>query len=168
LIYAKGLENGDVLINCYLIGGTQFEPIKLVSISQENLTEEIKEKPISPEMVVLVRQDIRTFWNDVYDVEIKVFDKTINPKPQFHHSLGAIDEAEIFVVLKNELDEELTQFSGKSDSRGYWEGSYFVQQNLVPGGTYFVEVNVNYLDSINFQKFETLFVADSRSSDSSD
>ena len=168
LVYAKGLENGDFLINSYLIGGTQFEPIRLVSISQESLTEGIKEKPISPEMIVLVRQDIRTFWNDVYDVEIKVFDKTINPKPQFHQSLGAIDKADIEVVLKNELEEELTKITGKTDSRGYWEGNYFVQQNLVPGGMYLVEVNVNYLDSINFQKFDTFFVADTRASDSSD
>lgn len=168
LIYARGLENGDFLINSYLIGGTQFEPIRLVSISQESPIEEIKEKPISPEMIVLVRQDIRTFWNDVYDVEIKVFDKTINPKPQFHQSLGAINKADINVVLKNELGEELTQITGKTDSRGYWEGNYFVKQNLVPGGKYLVEVNVNYLDSINFQKFDTFFIADTKASDSSD
>ena len=168
LIYAKGLEDGNFLINSYLIGGTQFEPIKLVSISQEVPNEVIKEKSISPEMVVLVRQDIRTFWNETYDLEIKVFDKTINPKPQFHQSLGAINQADINVILKNKLDEELTQFSGKSDSRGYWEGNYFVRQNIVPGGKYIVEVNVNYLDSINFQKLETFFVADSRASGSSD
>lgn len=167
LIYAKGIENGRFLINSYLIGGTQFEPIRLVSISQEGPSEEFKEKPISPEIIVLVRQDIRTFWNDVYDLEIKVFDKTINPKPQFHQSLGAIDQADINIKLKNDLGEELTHFSGKTNSRGYWEGNYFVQQNIVPGGTYNVEVNVNYLDSINFQKFETFFVADTRASDSS-
>ncbi len=168
LIYAKGLENGDFLINSYLIGGTQFEPIKLSSISQEEASEEINDKPISPEMIVLIRQDVRTFWNDVYDLEIKVFDKMINPKPQFYQSLGAIDQADINIILKNKIGEELTQFSGKTDSRGYWDGNYFVQQNLVPGGTYIVEVNVNYLDASNFQNFETFFVADTRASDSSD
>lgn len=168
LIYAKGIENGNFLINSYLIGGTVFEPIRLVSISQEGSNEKSMDRPISPEIIVLVRQDIRTFWNDVYDLEIKVFDKTINPKPQFHQSLGAIDQADINIILKNELDEELTKFSGKTDTRGYWEGNYFVRQNIVPGGTYDVEVNVNYLDSNNFQKFETFFIADTRASDSSD
>ena len=168
LIYAKGLENESFLINSYLIGGTQLEPIRLVSISQDEPIEEIKEKSISPEMIVLVRQDIRTFWNDVYDLEIKVFDKAINPKPQFHQSLGAIDKADINIILKNKFDEQITQFSGTTDSRGYWDGNYFVRQNLVPGGTYVVEVSVNYLDSVNFQKFDTFFISDTRASDSSD
>ena len=163
LIYAKGLEDGSFIINSYLIGGNQLEAIKLVSISPEDEKEGF-DKSIPTEMIVLVRQDIRTFWNDTYDLEIKVFDKAINPKPQFYQSLGAIDQADIKVILKNNLGEELTQFSGKTNSKGYWEGNYFVLQNSVPGGTYTVEVNVDYLSSNNFQKLYTVFVSDSRSS----
>ncbi len=163
LIYAKGLEDRSFLINSYWIGGNQLEAIKLVSISPEDEQGEFNDKPIPTEMIVLVRQDIRTFWNDTYDLEIKVFDKAINPKPQFYQSLGAIDQADIKIILKNNLGEELTQFSGKTDSRGYWEGNYFVQQNSVPGGTYTVEVNVDYLISNNYQKLDTVFVSDSRS-----
>ena len=168
LIYAKGVEDGSFLINSYLIGGNQLEAIKLFSISPEDEQEKLNDETIPTEMIVLVRQDIRTFWNDTYDLEIKVFDKSINPKPQFYQSLGAIDQADIKVILKNKLGEELTQFSGKTDSRGYWEGSYFVRQNSVLGGTYTVEVNVDYFNSSNSQKLDTVFVSDSRSSAASD
>ena len=120
------------------------------------------------ETIVLVQQDIRTFRNDNYDIEIKVFDKAINPKPQFYQSFGAIENANIQVTLKDLEGNQLTQFTGQTNSRGFWEGDYFVLQNLVAGGTYLVEVNVDYLDSNNFQQLETLIVSDTRSSDSSD
>ena len=113
-------------------------------------------------MIVLVKQDIKTFWNDTYDIEIKVFDKAINPNPQFYQSLGAINQAEVKVTLKDVDGIELTQFSGQTNSKGFWDGDYFVLQNLVSGGTYIVEVNVTYLESTNFQSFETFIISDTK------
>lgn len=167
LIYAKGLNENQFEINVYLIGSNQLEPIKFVSVTQEekNVVKKDESKPI--EMIVLVRQDIRTFWNDTYDLEIKVFDKEINPNPKFYQSLGAIEKADIGVILKNSDDKILTQFNGKTDSKGYWKGDYFVLQNLVVGGNYIVEVNVNYLDSNNFQELETFIISDTRDAKSS-
>ena len=118
-------------------------------------------------MIVLVQQDIKTFWNDTYDIEIKVFDKAVNPNPQFYQSLGAISQAEIDVTLKNLDGEELTRLTGQTNSNGFWDGDYFVHQNLVSGGRYFVEVNVSYSDSNNLQKFETFIIADTRDAKSS-
>ena len=101
LIYAKGIGGDQFTINTYLIGSDQLEPVKLVtkSFEEEKLVKKGDSKPV--EIIVLVRQDIRTFWNDTYDLEIKVFDKEINPKPQFYQSLGAIDQADINVTLKD-------------------------------------------------------------------
>ncbi len=110
----------------------------------------------------MVQQDIKTFWNDVYNIEIKVFDKAINPNPQFYQSLGAINQAEIDVTLKNLDGEKLTKLTGQTNSKGFWDGDYFVFQNLVAGGTYIVEVNVTYLNSNNFQSFETFIISDIR------
>ena len=43
LIYAKGLENDEFLINSYLLGSNQLDPIKLTTIPiQPNVSSEIK------------------------------------------------------------------------------------------------------------------------------
>jgi hypothetical protein len=111
-------------------------------------------------MIVLVQQDFKTFWNDTYDIEIKVFDKAINPNPQFYQSLGAINQAEIDVTLKDLDGEELTNLTGQTNSKGFWDGNYLVFQNIVVGGKYIVEVDVTYLESNNFQSFETFIISD--------
>lgn len=168
LIYAKGVGNNQFLINSYLLGSAKLDPIKLSLIPIESdVAPEIQNDLIPTEMIVLVQQDTRTFWNENYDIEIKVFDKTKNPKPQFYQSLGTINQAEINVSLKNIEGVELTQLGGHTNSKGYWEGNYFFPQNLVPGGTYLVEVNVAFLESNNFQKFETFFVSDTGNAKSS-
>ena len=167
LIYAKSIGDKGFRINSYLLGGDQLEAIKLTSVFMEK--EIIIPENDSPkiETIVLVQQDIRTFWNDNYDIEIKVFDKAINPKPQFYQSFGSIENANIQVTLKDNEGNLLTQFTGQTNSRGFWEGDYFVLQNLVKGGTYVVEVNVNHLDSNNFQQLQTIIVSDTRASDGS-
>jgi hypothetical protein len=167
LIYAKGLGNGDYLINSYLLGSNQLNPIRLVTVPTQDITTEIEDNSLPIEMIVLVQQDIRTFWNDTYNIEIKVFDKAINSNPRFYQSLGAIDQAKIEVILKDMDGEKLTQFTGQTNSKGFWDGDYFVSQNLVSGGTYSVEVNVTYLESNNFQKFETFIISDTKDAKSS-
>ena len=168
LIYAKGLENDKFLINSYLLGSNQLDPIKLETIPiQPNVSSEIKSNLIPTEMIVLVQQDVRTFWNENYDIEIKVFDKSINSKPQFYQSLGAINQAKIDVTLNDLEGFELIHLTGQTNSKGFWNGDYFVSQNLVPGGMYNVEVSVSFLDSNNLQQFETLIIADTSNSKNS-
>ncbi|MEJ2260083.1 MAG: hypothetical protein P8X83_00260 [Nitrosopumilaceae archaeon] len=165
LIYAQGLGNDQYRINSYLVGNHQLDPIKLESIPNQEIKIMEQENLKSLETIVLVQQDIRTFWNDVYDIEIKVFDKTINPNPKVYESRGAIEGADIKVNLKNIDGKEISQLTGKTNSKGFWEGDYFVLQNLVSGGTYTVEVNVSYLDSNNFQQLETIIVSDTSPDD---
>jgi hypothetical protein len=167
LIYAKGIENEHYLINSYLLGSNQLNAIRLVTVPTQDVITEIEDNSLPIEMIVLVQQDIRTFWNDTYDIEIKVFDKAINSNPRFYQSLGAIDQAKIEVILKDMDGEKLTQFTGQTNSKGFWDGDYFVFQNLVSGGTYSVEVSVTYLESNNFQKFETFIISDTKDAKSS-
>ena len=168
LIYAKGLGNNQFIINSYLLGSAHLDPIKLSTIPIESdVSSEIKTDSVPTEMIVLVQQDTKTFWNENYDIEIKVFDKAKNPKPQFYQSLGTINQAEINVTLKNIDGVELTQLTGQTNSKGYWQGNYFFPQNLVSGGTYLVEVNVAFFESNNFQEFETFFISDTGNAKSS-
>lgn len=167
LIYAKGLGGEQFRINSYLLGSNNLDPINLATIPNQKITNEKQDDSKPIETIVLVQQDVRTFWNDVYDIEIKVFDKTINSSPKFYESLGAVNDADIKVILKNNEGKELTQLTGKTNSKGFWEGNYFVLQNLITGGKYTVEVNVSYLDSNNFQQFETFIVSDTRDAKSS-
>jgi len=164
LIYAKGIGNEHYLINIYLLGGNQLDPIRLETVPTQDATTGIKEdvKPI--EMIVLVQQNFKTFWNENYNIAIKVFDKDINQNPQFYQSFGTVNLAEIDVTLKELDGGKLTKLTGQTNSKGFWNGSLFVNQNLMPGGKYIVEVDVTYLDSNNFQKFETFIVSDTRSS----
>jgi hypothetical protein len=163
LIYAKGIGNEHYLINSYLLGGNQLDPIKLETVTTQDVTTEIKDDTKPIEMIVLVQQNFRTFWNENYNIAIKVFDKDINPNPQFYQSFGAINQAGIDVTLKELDGEKSTKLTGQTNSKGFWNGSVFVHQNLLPGGKYMVEVDVTYLDSNNFQKFETFIVSDTRS-----
>jgi len=160
LIYAKGLGDGNYLINSYLLGGNQLDPIKLVTVPIEDVIPRVEGNPVPLELIVLVQQDIRTFWNDNYDIEIKVFNKAVNPNPQFYQSLGAVEQAEVNLTLKDIDGMEITHLSGQTNSRGYWDGDYFVNQNLVSGGEYLVQVNVSYLGAKNFLSFETFIVSD--------
>ena len=160
LIYAKGLGNESYLINSYLLGSNQLDSIRLETVSSEDIVPVLEDNSTPLEMIVLVQQDIKTFWNDPYDIEIKVFDKAINPNPQFYQSLGAINQAEIDVTLKDLDGEELTNLTGQTNSKGFWDGDYFVLQNIVVGGKYIVEVDVTYLESNNFQSFETFIISD--------
>jgi hypothetical protein len=160
LIYAKGLGNEKFLINSYLLGSNQLDPIRLETVPSEDITLVLEDNLTPLELIVLVQQDIKTFWNDTYDIEIKVFDKAINPNPQFYQSLGAVDQAEIKVTLKDNQGIKLTQFSGQTNVKGFWDGNYFVLQNLVSGGEYFVQVDVTYFESNNSQSFETFIISD--------
>ena len=164
LIYAKGLGNEQYLINSYLLGSSQLDAIRLETVPSEDITLVLEDNLTPIELIVLVQQDIKTFWNDTYDIEIKVFDKAINPNPQFYQSLGAVDQAEIKVILKDSQGIELTQFSGQTNAKGFWDGDFFVLQNLVSGGEYFVQVDVTYLESNNSQSLETFIISDSRDS----
>jgi len=168
LIYAKGLENDKFLINSYFLGGNQLDPIKLTTIPiQTDISSEIKTISIPKEMIVLVQQDIRSFWNENYDIEIKVLDKSVNPNPQFYQSLGAINQAEVDVTLTDLDGIELAHLTGQTNSKGFWKGDYFISQNLVSGGKYSVEVSVTYLGSNNLQKSETIIIADTSNSKNS-
>ncbi len=163
LIYAKGLGNENYLINSYLLGSNQLDPIRLETIPTQDATTEIKDDTKPIEMIVLVQQNFKTFWNEKYNIAIKVFDKDINPNPQFYQSFGAINQAEIDVTLKDLDGEKSAKLTGQTNSKGFWNESLFVNQNLVQGAKYIVEVDVTYLDSNNFQKFETFVVSDTRS-----
>jgi len=164
LIYANGIGNEHYLINSYFLGSNQLDPIRLETVPTQDATTGIEENTKSTEMIVLVQQNFKTFWKENYNIAIKVFDKEINPKPQFYESFGAINQAEIEVTFKDLDGEKITELTGQTNSKGFWNGSVFVNQNLAAGGKYIVEVDVTYLNSNNFQKFETFVVADTRSS----
>jgi len=164
LIYANGIGNEHYLINSYLLGSNQLDPIRLETIPTLEDANGIKEDTKPIEMIVLVRQNFKTFWKENYNIAIKVFDKDINQNPQFHQSFGAVNQAEIVVTLKELNGERSVKLTGQTNSKGFWNGSLFVNQNIIPGGKYIVEVDVTYLDSNNFQKFETFVVSDTRSS----
>ena len=164
LIYANGIGNENYLINSYFLGSNQLDPIRLETVPTLDATTGMEEDTKPVEMVVLVQQNFKTFWRENYNIAIKVFDKEVNPKPQFYESFGAINQAEIEVTLKDLDGEKITNLTGQTNSKGFWNGSVFVNQNLAAGGKYIVEVDVTYLNSNNFQKFETFVVADTRSS----
>ena len=161
LIYAQGKGNDQYQINLYILDGTGLNRITLMTndVSEEKMSI-IKDEEILPDMSVIIKHNDRTFWQQNYVIEIKVIDKNQNTTPAFHESLGAIENADVTVVLTDEENLELTNLTGKTNDSGYWMHEFFIEQNLVHGGKYFVEVTTSYLGITNIQTLETFIVAE--------
>lgn len=149
LIYARNMGENEFTINLYFLDGAGLKAIKLVtdtkSISDKIIpTTKEKETTDTPKLTVLVQQDSKNYWRENYDVSVKVFNKEINPNPEFHKSLGAIQSASVIVTLYNQDGKTITTLNGTTDSKGFWKGKYLIEDNLAQQGKYTVNVDVSY------------------------
>ena len=111
----------------------------------ESLQTDLKESITKPELVMLIKQDFRNYWNRNYDIFVKVFDKKINPNPAFDQSLGTVNGAVVNVTLTHEDGSQTKKISGITDKNGYWNGKQYFAENLSKPGKYFVNITVHHL-----------------------
>ena len=53
----------------------------------------------------------------------------------------------------------------KTSDKGYWEGEFYVTENIIPGGVYFVDISAEYLGNKISERYETIIVPGSSDSD---
>jgi len=174
VVYARNIGGNDYRINVYTFDRGfvkqtftgSLESIQTPVISQEQVqeTELVQEK--LPELIMLVEQDIRTFWRDYYTISAKVFDATLNPTPQFHDGFGSIDGVDISVTITPEDESETYKLEGTTHSRGFFEGEQYFPENLSIPGKYFVNIVAYYKGAVTSQNLETFLLGEVKGSDS--
>jgi len=169
IIYARNVGDNNYSINLYTIEKGDFKKQTFTAIL-ESITAETtptKEKietstmvepEEKPDLEVMVFQDQTTYWMQNYDITLKVFDKKINPTPQFDRRLGGVEGADIFVTMTHESGLEVRNFGGKTDSTGFWKGSEYMVENISRPGKYLVNVVVSYLGQTVSQDYVTFVV----------
>lgn len=93
------------------------------------------------ELILTYKQDQRSYWNDNYDIYVKVFDKSANPNPKYDDFGGLLKDASVNVEL---LDGNGKKYliNGTS-SFGVWHGSKLFIENISLPGTYKVTINAS-------------------------
>ena len=106
-----------------------------------------------PELIILVEQDLRNYWKDNYDIDVKVFDKKLNPNPKFLDTWGAIKDAKVTVTLAPQDGSSKDVLSGQTSEIGLWNGDYLIPDNKKIG-KYLVGVDAEYQGSHASQTLE--------------
>ncbi len=110
--------------------------------------------PLKPkkELVVAFKHDERNYWNDNYDVYVKVFDKKINPNPKFDDFKGLIKNTIVITEIVDQNGKKYT-LSGKSHY-GEWHGTKYFPENVSFPGKYIVNITAVYENSEQSQLSE--------------
>jgi hypothetical protein len=140
--------------------------LKQVIKSQTEKTEKtghdvLIEKQVMPrqkkELTMEVNHNFRNYWNENYKVFVKVFDKSINPRPNFDDYFGTLDGVQINVTLANLDGTSKYAFGGVTKNNGYWEGSQYLPENISRPGKYNVTVVATRGDDVTSKSF-TMFL----------
>jgi len=159
----KNSELGNYKINLYLASDSGQEKFSVNTDIQRDDDKNIekivtiKEKSqYVPILKMTSSHDFRTFWNDVFNIDVQTFDGRHNSNPKESNFNGRIDGVDISVLLS--LDETLiTTLSGITANNGNWKGEYFFKENLSAPGEYDVDVIASYLGE-TVSESSTMFV----------
>ena len=177
IIYARNVGDNNYSINLYTIenGGFKKQTFTAIleSITAETIpikekieTSTIVEPEEKPDLEVIAFQDHTTYWRENYDISLRVFDKKINPIPQFERSFGGVEGVDISVTMTHESGLEVRNFGGKTDSTGYWKGSEFFIENISMPGKYLVTLVASYLGQTVSQDYIAFVIGQVRIVDS--
>lgn len=150
-IYARYAGGNDYVLNVYTIDNgfkKQTFTATLESIyvlEQKKSTESLEPKTIEelPEMKLLVKQTDRVYWQYSYFITVRVFDAELNQFNNFDQNWGYLPAIDILVEIFKPDNELLTSMSGKTGNTGYFEGQYYIVENLIHRGDYTVNVTAD-------------------------
>lgn len=100
----------------------------------------INHKPIEvkSELVLAYKQDFRNYWNEKYDITVKVFDKKLNPNPRFDDFGGIVKDPVVKVIA---LDQKGKVYEIPGNTKyGVWKGQFVFKENLTLPGKYQVNI----------------------------
>lgn len=104
------------------------------------------------DLIVVTKQDYRNYWNENYDIYVKVFDKKLNPTPNFDDFYGTIGGATVNVTLSHSDGSAIQKISGVTDKNGFWHGEQYFPENISKPGKYLVNVIVSFLSGTTEKK----------------
>lgn len=119
--------------------------LKDEKINRERQTKQFIPKPITPqkqELITLYKQDQRNYWNENYDIFVKVFDKRLNPRPNFDDFQGLIKDSNVSVLLQDPRGK--TYSIQMKNDYGVWSGSQYFIENISIPGNYKARINTSY------------------------
>jgi len=114
----------------------QEAPVVVPEIKEPILT--VEEDPIPIKAVIL--QPHSTYWRSTYNINIKVFEADQNSRNDYWYRGYLVPDVPIVVDITHENGNHLTTIQGKTDQSGHFEGQYYIIENLVQAGKYFVHV----------------------------
>ncbi len=132
---------GEILIVFLKDNNPNFQMVMVVSegkFHKGSLIPKIEPiKEYNPDLIITSNNDLTTYWNSFYEIDVQVFDGNINQDPKSHEFDGRIDVANITVNIS--LDgQDIATLEGVT-SNGHWQGEYFISYHT-PSGEYNVEI----------------------------
>jgi len=112
-------------------------------IIEEIKTQEVKNIYI-PELLLNFSHDFRTYWTDTFNIDVQSYDAHINDDPKTNFFEGRLANANVTVLLSTVDGQTITTINGVTSEKGYWDGSYYVPQNITPPGEYVVDILLSY------------------------
>ena len=166
-ISAKNNQDGTFTVKVLTVNDNGFQKQTFASIIQpiviiespeiieptektDNLSTE--EKQYIPDLIVTSSHDFRTYWKDIFNIDVQAYDGNINPSATGFD--GRIDDVNITVIISND-DDVLTTLTGTTVN-GEWDGAYFVEDRTFQG-----KYTVDVLATLNKQtisKSSSMFV----------
>ncbi|MEM3064675.1 MAG: hypothetical protein QW177_04810 [Candidatus Nitrosotenuis sp.] len=136
----------------------ELQNIKSSQESKATKSPSVSEPKQKKQLIILVRQDLQNYWNENYDVYVKVFDKTVNPNPKFDDFDGAINNVNLVLTLEDPNGKKY-EVLGQTTNNGFWHGKNFFPENISFPGKYKVSINADYGGSQQTYTTETFLFA---------
>jgi len=168
-IYARNNQDGTFTVKVLTLTNNGFQkqtfssvlqPIEIIESPEiiqptekmDTLSTEPK-KVYTPDLIITSSHDFTMYWNEVFNIDVQVYDKNINPNGIGFE--GRLDGVNITVIISSD-GEILTTLKGVTVN-GEWQGDYFVKQNIVFPKEYNVDIIASYLGQ-NVSESSTMFV----------
>lgn len=166
LIYGhKNIELDNYDINIYLAtdnGLSKFSVTSTISLPDDKVVEQepVEEKTkYIPELFMTFSHDFRTYWTQVFNIDVQSYDAKINDNPTLYPFEGRLGNANVTVLLSTQ-GELVTTIQGVTSDRGHWDGQYYVPQNISPPGEYLVDILLTYHDQTISETSSMFVIAD--------
>ncbi len=155
-LYQKIVDD-DTIVRGKINVNNAFVPIIFKEEFLEQKTQQSEDK-----LAMAVKLSQFTYSNYQFVISIKVFDAEQNPSPNYNQRMGVVENVFVNVTITDQFDEYVTNLSGKTDSRGVFQGNYLVYEDVVDQGEYNVNVTIDDGTSNTSQSFTTFFRGDVR------
>jgi len=170
LIYGhKNIELGNYDINLYVAtdnGLSKFILSSTIPFPEDKVIEQepVKEKTkYIPELFMTFSHDFKTYWTHVFNIDVQSYDAKINDNPTLYPFEGRLGNANVTVLIFTQ-DELVTTLQGVTSDKGYWDGQYYVPQNISPPGEYVVDILLSYHNQTISETSSMFVIADVPSS----